>query len=71
MEIEKNVPLRDRLRGGPRKYPFDRMEVGDSVVICTENAISAKVCANQYGKRAGKQFATRVEGEGIRVWRIA
>ena len=49
------------------KYPFKKMEVGDSFFSETDACSSAYM----YGKRNGKRFLIRKEGDGFRVWRIA
>lgn len=54
-----------------RKYHFDLMEIGDSTWVEGSRAESAKVCAIMYGKKAGKRFAVRNEGDGRRIWRVA
>ena len=69
--IEKNIPIPKIV-----KYPFNQMQVGDSVFIKNgkpqgKEAIAARVLANY---RRGQGFAckfhiARVEG-GIRIWRV-
>lgn len=70
-EIEKGIPL----PGLNTKYPFEKMEVGDSFFIENPikdnrgNPLSLSGQANQrYGGK--KRFAQRKEGSGIRIWRI-
>lgn len=69
-EIEKGVPLTGR-----RKYPFDNMQVMDSVFIETNGDKSAirTICSilNSYKKRSHMNFTARTVEGGIRVWRIA
>ena len=71
MKIDKGIPLRPRDLSGGRKYPFNAMDVGDSIWVERARAESAKVCAIIHGKRFGKRFSAREEGAGRRKWRIA
>lgn len=66
--IEKGVPLPGHTRGS--KYPFSRMEVGDSFTVPTSMRKVVMV-AHNYGHKNGKKFATRTIGEVLRIWRIA
>ena len=52
-------------------YPYEEMEVGDSIVVPVE--ARAKVLNANYraGKRLGRVFIARTEDESIRVWRQA
>jgi hypothetical protein len=60
--VEKNIPL-------PLKFPFDKMEVGDSFVITTKRQ-TASVAARRYGDKHGMRFITRKMPDGtIRCWR--
>ena len=60
--VEKNIPL-------PLKFPFDKMEVGDSFVITTKRQ-TASVAARRYGDKHGMKFVTRQMPDGtIRCWR--
>jgi hypothetical protein len=73
--IEKNVPLpknpgRRGGRGGGI-YPFDALEVGDSVVISGAKINSMMRAASLWAKRRGKRVCTRKISEtSIRVWRF-
>jgi predicted hydrocarbon binding protein len=51
-------------------YPYEDMEVGDSFVVPLE--ARAKVLNANYraGKRLGRAFVARTEGEVVRVWRM-
>ena len=52
-------------------YPYEEMDIGDSFVVPVE--ARAKVLNANYraGKRLGRVFIARTEGESIRVWRQA
>lgn len=69
-KIEKGIPLAARSHGREKIYPFSDMEIGDSFL--TENKKVGRA-AIQFTKRHnnGWKFATRKEGDGVRVWRIA
>jgi hypothetical protein len=67
-EIDKGVPLPDeKVR---HNYPHEVLDVGESFhvpggnmnILCNYNRIR--------GKRLGRKFVCRREGDGIRVWRI-
>jgi len=69
--VEKNVPQPARkTSAGVSKYPFDKMDVGDSFLfvgpitrIRSATAIS--------GRRHGRRYSVRAEGNVARVWRVA
>lgn len=65
IKIEKNVEMPNSRHN--EKYPFGKMEVGDSFVT-TEKYVRA--AAQIFGKINGKKFITRTqEDKSIRVWR--
>ncbi len=70
--IEKNIPLKPKgISGRPRIYPFPAMKKGDSFYVNggkTSSVVSAAACG--YAKSQGGHFAVRVEGNGVRCWRI-
>lgn len=83
LEIEKNVPMPVRTRGrrGSYKYPFKKMEVGDSFhVAATEDrpkpSRTLASTVSTASKKFGKLFRVRSVGEddpkgaGARVFRI-
>lgn len=76
MKIEKNIPVTLPAIGRHAKYPFAKMEVGDSVYIeCKARGVHvtgerARVAAAVYGLRTGKKFIYRKEKTGVRIWRI-
>lgn len=77
IEIERGVPIPDIKRHSRRKYPFYRMEVGESVLIEGDDNVVRKAssAAMIYGKRNDKKFTSRTirrEGRliGCRIWRI-
>jgi hypothetical protein len=67
MNIEKNVPIRERRAAVA--IPYDVMEVGDSIFVT--GASLQNVCNRnwRWGKKLGRAYVARKEGDGIRVWR--
>ena len=76
--IEKNIPISNDGRGRHGvKYPFAKMEVGDSFqveFVKKKCAPSATSNAYLYGKRTKTKWTsrvTKVDGKHfVRVWRI-
>ena len=52
-------------------YPYEDMDVGDS--FCVPLEARAKVLNANYraGKRLGRVFTAKTEGDQVRVWRTA
>ena len=68
IKIEKGLPIR-LLRKRASKYPFAKMEVGDSFFVDgAKSGVLAARCA--YWNKLGCRFIARTEGTGARVWRI-
>lgn len=77
--IEKGIPISTDSRGRPgSKYPFAKMEVGDSFqvefVAKERTHPPASASAYLYGKRTKTKWTsrvTKVDGKHfVRVWRI-
>lgn len=73
-KIEKRVPIPDIHKDGagrPWRFPFPKMEVGDSFLFpkkMTSNRVGPYV---QYAKRAlGRTFSVRTTPQGVRCWRV-
>jgi hypothetical protein len=67
VEISQDVPL-------PKphfRYPYGAMQVGDSFLV--PGGKLQIVCNANYraGKRLGRRFTARKDGDGVRVWRLA
>ena len=64
MEVEKNVPI-------PARYPFDKMEVGDSFALPPSAARnSVTVSAGRYGNKHNMKFIVRIMPDRtLRCWR--
>lgn len=70
MEIEKNESLPE---AKAQRYPFEQMEVGDSVLVADlPKAESIQNAAYAWGKKNGTGFkmTRRKVDNGYRVWRI-
>ena len=76
--IEKNIPIYGGQGCRDSKYPFSKMDVGDSFQVEFERAETAHPPAASsaylYGKRTKTKWAsrvTKVDGKHfVRVWRI-
>lgn len=68
--VDKSVPLPDK-SGPSRKYPFHKMEVGDSFAYPAAERNSVSGAAWHAAKVLGRKFVTRKHGDGYRVWRVA
>ncbi|HDR9153808.1 DUF7303 family protein [Burkholderia vietnamiensis] len=72
--IEKGLPIPAPTRGRPQRYPFSKLEIGDSFFV--EGDPSARLkelsnCANYHRRFHGGNFVVRAVDGGVRVWRIA
>jgi hypothetical protein len=72
-EIERDRPIPDA-KHAPRaaKYPFRKMEVGDSFAIATAGE-AAKVAAagwQCFRRNRHLKFTVRKDGDSYRCWRI-
>jgi hypothetical protein len=70
-KIDKGIPLpaAHSSHGRPRTWPWDTLEVGDSVLL---SEYAAKT-AEQWAQRNGRVFTRQKQpdGTGWRVWRKA
>lgn len=71
--VDKGVPMPVVVKEfGRAKYPFGKMEVGDSFKVASDLIRSARNAAYLYGIRNGMRFSCRrVDEQTFRVWRIA
>jgi hypothetical protein len=71
IKIDKNVAIPIIERGGVAKYPWNKMEIGDSFFIeGAKTTTSITSAASPYGKRHNKKFTARAVDGGVRIWRI-
>lgn len=70
-EIEKGIPVAEIQMVDP-KYPFEKMEVGDSFFVKHEgkgrNPVAAAIY--YYEHKLGRDYTQRAVPGGLRVWRI-
>jgi hypothetical protein len=70
-DIEKGVDLPKKSRSGHTKYPFLRMEIGDSVVFPLSKVMTIRAAIVRVQNERGKKFATRkIDDNNFRVWRV-
>jgi hypothetical protein len=68
IKIEKNIPPPEE--HWKRKYPLNRMEVGDSFAIPKSEAARVRNAIWSHCKVTDHKYKSRVEGENVRVWRV-
>jgi hypothetical protein len=71
--VESNIPAPTGRSG----YPFAAMDVGDSFMIKTEDAVASKksataigASARNFGKKHPSKFTVRLVDGGVRCWRV-
>jgi len=71
--IDSHIPTPMKHQGTPSKYPFNTMEIGDSFFVPNVEGKRnpAAQSAHTDGRRKGRKYVTRTEGNGLRVWRTA
>jgi hypothetical protein len=74
IKIEKNIPLPPK-ETRQTKYPYARMEVGDSFFVAQTQASKDSVYSSiQWAQRKLRfKFIVRADNDnaGVRVWRVA
>lgn len=75
ISIDKSVPIPEfamEKSTGMRKYPFQKMEIGDSIFFENATHDSNSIhAAKRYFSRNKKTMIARKQGSGIRIWRIS
>lgn len=77
-KIEKNIPIFAKREGAKQKiqskYPYDRLEIGDSFFV-PEHIKTKKSMAAVHGyyqrNFKHKKFTRRTLAKGTRIWRTA
>ena len=69
IQIEKGVPV-PKART-PMKYPFEKMEVGDSFFVPKSQGNVSSAAVYWQKRHKGRRFVTRAENGGARCWRVA
>lgn len=73
MRVESDIaiPSGRFSRGAPNKYPFGKMDVGDSFVVMKGDETKIRNASQQYGKRYSMKFSVRKHKQDYRCWRIS
>ena len=72
-KIEKNIPLIRRRKDTPYKYPWDKMEVGDSFSFNKEEANAVSTSARHQNKKNKSQGSDKYflsSYTHCRCWRV-
>lgn len=78
IEITDSVPVPTFTRR--HKYPFASLDVNDSFLIenptgselkKTRSRVASAACAFKRAHEPKWKFTTRLEGAGVRIWRVA
>lgn len=70
--IDKGVPIPTDTCSVRKKYPWKKMEVGDSFLLPTADKRSVHSLASQTSLRhSPRKFIARKTKDGYRIWRIA
>lgn len=68
--MDKDVAIPAK-RSKRSKWPFSKMEPGDSQLFLTPDVYQrARRAAYSHGYKYGKEFRSQMEGDGGRVWRV-
>ena len=70
-EIETGIPKPKCNTGPEQKYPFDKLEVGQSFFVPDIRASQFAGRKSYWEKATGRKFSTRSVDGGVRVWRDA
>lgn len=71
VEVEVGVPIAPKGPGRPTKYPWRKMEVGDSFFAEGASVKNFHAAAWRWGKALGRKFLLRQHRNGVRVHRVA
>jgi len=69
-EIDKAIPLPQKLGRQSKTYPFPYMGIGDSFKTTADEYEKASRAAYAYGHSHSCQFACRKLDKGGRIWRV-
>ena len=68
--VEKGVEMPPVSKGGGVfKYPFLKMDIGDSFAAPKTEAAKLRSASSLYSIKSGKRFTVRTLGDVVRVWR--
>lgn len=73
IRIESGIPIPEPARA-KKNYPWPLLQPGDSFFIPEGKQANVASAANQFARKNGVRFVTRVREEdgvsGVRVWRV-
>lgn len=72
IEIDSGVPIPPRKPPANKRYPFEKLEVGDSFAKpedVTPNAMRS--VARYHARKNGAEYKVRQTETGWRVWRVS
>lgn len=53
------------------KYPFSKMEIGDSFAVPLAERLKVRNAVGQYKCRTqGFNYVTKTDGDSLRIWRV-
>lgn len=70
ISVDKDIPM-PKQRARETKYPYDKLDIGDSFTVPD---LSVQVVCNmnyRYGKKLSRKFVARSADNVVRVWRSA
>jgi len=73
IKIDKGIKIPTTYGNGTQgvpKYPFKKMEIGDSIFLPKMSSIYAQAIVQYYRRRYKYSFKTSREKDGVRVWRV-
>ena len=71
VKIDKGIPVPPRGSNRASKYPYDKLEIGDSFFVKGKNATKFSASAYTQARKLGIKLTVRNEKDGVRVWRTA
>lgn len=71
IKIEYNIPFTDGREIKICKYPWAKMEVGDSFAVHDVSRVTMSATISYEKRRTGKVYRCSAVDDHVRVWRIA
>ena len=70
-KIESGI-VRPPKRGNlSKRYPFEKMGIGDSFKFNKDHVNRVSAAAFAFGRANSKKFSVRSNGSSARIWRVA
>lgn len=70
IKIEKGIPFPTKSTNGWSKYPFDKMEIGESFRLTNPTVIRTAIAVYYKRTKTIKRFTVRKYLTSYRCWRI-